>query len=85
MSSSAEQQQPPQGPPPDDRLWTVPDVLHYLGVGRSWLYERLGTPEAPPVIRIGAHVRFDPGAVKAWATRRAKGGGKVVQLPPRKR
>ena len=49
-------------------LWTVEDVSAYLGVPVKTLYQWKWRREGPPVRKIGRHLRYDPRAVRAWAT-----------------
>jgi excisionase family DNA binding protein len=59
-------------------LWDAADVARFLSMSRSWVY-RAVEADTLPCIRIGAAVRFDPSAIKAWL--RGEKGGKVVRLP----
>lgn len=54
-----------------DRLWSVEDVSAYLGVPVKTLYQWKWRGEGPPVRKIGRHLRYDPRAVKVWATSEA--------------
>ena len=47
-------------------LWTVADVAAYLRVSRSWVYHR-SAAGLLPCLRVGALVRFDPDAIRAYA------------------
>lgn len=49
-----------------DRLWTVDDVSHYLGVPVKTLYQWKWRGEGPPVRKVGRHLRYDPRALQAW-------------------
>ena len=51
-----------------ERLWTVDDVSAYLGVPVRTLYQWRWRRQGPPVKKIGRHLRYDPRAVRAWAT-----------------
>ena len=64
---------------PTDTLWRVPDVARFLAVSPSWVYQASAAGTLP-CVRIGAAVRFDPDAIRAWV-RGERHGGKVVQLP----
>jgi excisionase family DNA binding protein len=56
---------------PDDVLWTVRDVASLLKASISWVYKAAEKSELP-CIRIGAMLRFEPAAIRAWlAARRA--------------
>jgi len=54
-----------------DPLWTVEQVSAYLGVPVKTLYQWKWRGEGPPVRKIGRHLRYDPVAVRAWATNAA--------------
>lgn len=54
--------------PSIDRMWTVDDVAAYLRVPVKTLYQWKWRGEGPPVRKIGRHLRYDPTAVRAWAT-----------------
>lgn len=47
-------------------LWTVADVATYLRVSRSWVYHR-SAAGLLPCLRVGALIRFDPEAIRAYA------------------
>jgi Helix-turn-helix domain len=49
-----------------DRLWDANDVARYLKVSRSWVYHR-AEAGLLPVRRVGALLRFDPAAIRAFA------------------
>jgi excisionase family DNA binding protein len=54
-----------------DRLWGVEEVSTYLGVPVKTLYQWKWRGEGPPVRKLGRHLRYDPAAVKHWATQAA--------------
>lgn len=54
-----------------DRLWGVEEVSAYLGVPVKTLYQWKWRGDGPPVRKIGRHLRYDPTAVKNWATQAA--------------
>ena len=58
--------------PPDDQLWTVPDVAKFLRASTSWVYKAAERDQLPS-IRIGAMLRFDPVAIRAWLNARKRG------------
>ena len=58
--------------PPDDQLWTVPDVAKFLRASTSWVYKAAERDQLPS-IRIGAMLRFDPTAIRAWLNARKRG------------
>ena len=47
-------------------LWDVRDVAQYLKASVSWVYKAAEHRELPSV-RVGGLLRFDPGAVRAFA------------------
>lgn len=47
-------------------LWTVAEVAAYLRVSRSWVYHRAAAGLLP-CLRIGALLRFEPDAIRAYA------------------
>jgi excisionase family DNA binding protein len=47
-------------------LWTVAEVAAYLRVSRSWVYHR-SAARLLPCLRVGALLRFDPDAIRAYA------------------
>lgn len=71
------------GEPSCDTLWTVADAAHYLRVSRSWIYQGVAAGRIPHM-KVGALVRFDPEAFRAWC-RGEDRAAKVVHLPGRKR
>lgn len=50
-----------------DRLWTIQDVSAFLSVPVPTLYGWRHRGDGPPAMRIGKHLRFEPGAVRRWA------------------
>jgi predicted DNA-binding transcriptional regulator AlpA len=61
-----------------EALWTVQDVVSFLRVSRSWVYGKALSGELPS-LRIGGLLRFDPGAIRAWALGPS---ARVLRLPP---
>ena len=65
----------------DEILWTVRDVARLLKASTSWVYKAAEKGELP-CIRIGAMLRFEPAAIRAWlAARRA--GPDLTGMPHR--
>lgn len=62
-----------------ERLWTVQDVAHYLGVSVSWVYQHVAAGDLP-YRRIGGLVRFFPDDVRAYARGERPGGAPVLPL-----
>lgn len=48
-----------------DRLWTVEDVMEFLGVSKSWVYHKAASCEIPS-IRIGKMLRFRKKDILKW-------------------
>jgi excisionase family DNA binding protein len=48
-------------------LWDANDVAAYLKVSRSWVYQHAAAGLLPHV-KVGGLLRFNPGAVRAWAS-----------------
>ena len=57
-------------------LWDVRDVAHYLKASVSWVYKAAERRELP-CIRVGGLLRFDPGAVRAFALGTSEGSGNM--------
>jgi len=56
----------------EELLWTVPDVARLLRASTSWVYKAAERDQLP-YIRIGAMLRFEPAAIRAWlAARRSR-------------
>lgn len=51
-----------------ENLWDVRRVAQFLGVSRSWVYQRVERG-LMPCLRVGGLVRFKPSVVKAWTER----------------
>jgi excisionase family DNA binding protein len=58
-------------PPPrqmvHEQLWDANDVARYLKVSRSWVYHRAEAGSLP-LRRVGGLLRFEPAAIRAFAT-----------------
>lgn len=52
------------------QLWDVKQLAEYLGVDKSWVYERTreNGPEGIPHFKLGKYLRFDPNSelFRAW-------------------
>ena len=64
-----------------DDLWDANDVARYMKVSRSWVYHQAEAGTLPH-LRVGALLRFDPDAVKAFVHGQPA-GGKVLSMRPR--
>ncbi len=60
-------------------LWDATDVARYLKMSKSWVYHASERGELPHV-RIGASLRFDPSAIRAWLRRRSNSEAAVLPL-----
>lgn len=67
----------PDSSAPFEALWDARDVAAYLKVSRSWVYQK-SEAGLLPCLRVGGLVRFDPGAIRAWAR-----GAPAVVIPLR--
>lgn len=54
-----------------ERLWTVDDTSHWLGVPVGTLYQWRTRHLGPRAFRVGRHLRYDPADVRAWLDRQA--------------
>jgi predicted DNA-binding transcriptional regulator AlpA len=54
-----------------DRLMTVPELAHFLGVKRSWVYDKTRTAAFTgfPVRRVGKYCRFIREEILDWLER----------------
>ena len=59
----------------DESLWTVKDVARLLKASSSWVYKNAERGHIP-CVHIGALLRFDPAAIRAWLA--SKSGGKAL-------
>lgn len=55
-------------PTPIENLWKVDDVMRFIGVGRTWVYEA-ARRNALPHVRLGNTLRFEPDEVRAWVAK----------------
>jgi len=62
-----------------DALWDANDVAHYLKASRSWVYQK-AEAGLLPYLRIGGLLRFDPRAIRAWATDGIPADGQVLVM-----
>ncbi len=63
----------------NEQLWDAKDVADFLKVSRSWVYQK-AEAGLLPYLKVGALLRFDPTAVKAWARGESAGIARVVPL-----
>lgn len=62
---------------PIERLWTPADVMAFLGVKRTFVYEHTRSGDIPSM-NVGGLLRYDPAKVRAWAASQARGDAKVL-------
>jgi excisionase family DNA binding protein len=75
----------PQRQLTEDRLWDAGDVARFLSVSRSMVYKLEQMGELP-CVHIGARVRFEPAAVRAYTRGELRWhrDGSAVLLEPRR-
>lgn len=61
----------------DDSLWDVKDIARVLKASTSWVYKAAERGELP-CIRIGAMLRFEPAAIRAWLASHKSGPALTV-------
>lgn len=49
-----------------ERLWTVEQTAHYLGVPVSTLYTWRYQRKGPRAHKVGRWLRYDPAAIREW-------------------
>jgi predicted DNA-binding transcriptional regulator AlpA len=54
-------------------LWRVPDVMAFLRVSRSWVYQRAAS-NLIPHLKIAGLLRFEPEAIRSFASMHAHRG-----------
>jgi predicted DNA-binding transcriptional regulator AlpA len=57
----------------DDRLWSIKDVDQFLGVPVATIYQWRVRGEGPPATKLGKHLRYEPGVVRAWVSEHRDG------------
>lgn len=53
----------------DERLWSITDVAHYLGVSKDTIYGWRKPRYGPPASKLGKHLRWRPVDVTDWIGR----------------
>jgi len=71
----------PAGPEPliDDTLWDTKDVARFLKASVSWVYKAAERGDLP-CLRLGAMLRFEQAAIRAWLA--AHRGGSSLTVTP---
>lgn len=65
--------------PQREGLWDANDVASFLKVSRSWVYLKANAGELP-CRRIGALLRFEPDAIRAYVRGEAPAEARVLTL-----
>ena len=52
--------------PSECEFYAVKEVARILGVCPAWVYNRIGTDELPPYVRIGRLVKFSKTVFNRW-------------------
>jgi|1185.fasta_scaffold612000_1 predicted DNA-binding transcriptional regulator AlpA len=63
----------PPRPADEDRLWSISDVGRFLGVPVATIYQWRVRGEGPPATKLGKHLRYEPGVVRAWVREHREG------------
>ena len=53
----------------DERLWSIAEVAHYLGVSKDTIYGWRKSGYGPPASKVGKHLRWRPVDVTDWIDR----------------
>ena len=53
----------------DERLWSIAEGAHYLGVSRNTIYGWRKSGYGPPASKVGKHLRWRPVDVTSWIDR----------------
>lgn len=48
-----------------NKLWTIEELMEFLGVTRSWVYKKTFAKEIP-FIKVGRHLRFVESRILEW-------------------
>jgi hypothetical protein len=54
-------------------LWSIKDVGQFLGVPVATIYQWRVRGEGPPATKLGKHLRYEPGVVRAWVSEHREG------------
>lgn len=54
-------------------LWNIKDVGLFLGVPVATIYQWRVRGEGPPATKLGKHLRYEPGVVRAWVSEHREG------------
>lgn len=67
-------------PTPIEGLWTVPQVMQFLNVRRTAVYDLVHKGTLPHVW-LGNRLRFEPAEVKAWVAKNRSTAPSATVLP----
>lgn len=67
----------------DDAMWSVEKVASFLGMSKSWVYERAESGDLPAV-RLGGRLRFSAAAIREYAQRGKSEEPKVIAIGRRR-
>lgn len=70
--------------PLSDGMWSAEQVAAYLGMSKSWVYERAELGELAAV-RLGGRLRFSSHAVREYAESGKQEAPKVISMASRRR
>lgn len=65
---------------PIEDLWTVREVMKFLALKRTAVYERVNAGELPH-LRIGNQLRFVPDQIRRWVVEKTKTEARATVLP----
>lgn len=71
-------------PPLSDGMWSAEQVAAFLGMSKSWVYERAESGELAAV-RLGGRLRFSSHVVREYAQRGEQEAPKVISMSARRR
>lgn len=64
-----------------EAYWKAQDVARFLSVSEKWVYKHAAAGTLPNS-RFGSNLRFDPGAIRAYAERCSRGANDVGTVLP---
>lgn len=67
-------------PTPIEALWTVPQVMAFLNVKRTWVYDQVHKG-ALPHVWLGSRLRFEPDQVRDWVKKNRSTAPSATVLP----
>lgn len=67
-------------PTPIEDLWDVPEVMKFLKVKRTWVYEHANAGDLPHV-RLGNRLRFEPEQIREYVKKSRNTAAVATVLP----